>query len=222
MIIRALTLAAFVAAPALAAERSFPVTPFDQIALSGAADVTVTTGKAEGVRASGDADALDRLDIRVENGVLVIGSKQKGWSRGKTAVAVTVPMLRSAAVTGSGNMTIDRVQTPEFAASVSGSGNLSLPSLVAPATRFAVAGSGNVRAGGSSQDTKANVSGSGNLDIPQLKTAQLNASVSGSGSVDAYATRTATVSVAGSGDVRVRGGARCTVAKAGSGSVDCA
>lgn len=224
MILRAATIALLTATQALAADRSFPVTAFDQISLAGASGVTVATGKAIGVRASGDADALDRLDIRVEDNVLIIGTKKgdRSWNRGKVDVAVTVPTLRAAAVAGSGRMTVDRIDVPEFSANVAGSGELALPSLTAPSTRFAVAGSGKLTAAGTSRETKANVTGSGDLAIPQLKTVALNASVAGSGNLDAFASGTAKVSVAGSGGVRVRGGARCTVAKAGSGSVDCA
>lgn len=207
-----------------AAERGFPVGNFDRIAVSGSSDVTVTTGQAVSVRAVGDDAALDRLEIVIEDGALQIRSKRHlgmGWSRDKTRVFVTVPMLRGAGVAGSGNVVVDRIETADFTASVSGSGSLRLPSLTASKSRFSVAGSGNVSAAGSSKEVRASVAGSGSLDIAGLKASVLTASVSGSGGVDAFATTTANVSVAGSGDVRVRGGARCAVSKAGSGSVDC-
>lgn len=224
-ILAAASLAASLAAcSAGAAERNFPVTAFDRLAVGGSSDVTVTTGKAVGVTATGDPRALDRLDIRVDDGKLIIGTKgswNSGGSTEKTRIAVTVPMLRAAAVSGSGNVRVDRIDTADFEAAVSGSGNLALPSLAASKARFAVAGSGNVDAAGRSNETAAKVSGSGGLDISGLKTGVLTASVSGSGNVDAYATTSAALSVAGSGDIRVRGGARCSISKAGSGSVDC-
>lgn len=211
------------AVPASAAERSFPVTAFDKLDVRGSADVAVTTGKAVSVRASGDSEALDRLDIRVEDGKLVIGTKRGtwGWNSGKVSIAVTVPMVRAASVAGSGDVSIDRVDTADFAANVAGSGNLALPSLAVSKASFSVAGSGNVNATGRANQTRAAVNGSGNLNIAGLRTGVLTASVTGSGEIDAFATTTANVSAAGSGDVRVRGGARCAISKAGSGSVDC-
>lgn len=75
--IRLATLALLTAAmPAFAAEMSFPVGSFDRQSLGGSPDVVVTTGKAVSVRATGEQKQLDRLDIRVENGVLMIGSKK--------------------------------------------------------------------------------------------------------------------------------------------------
>lgn len=218
--------AAGLASAASASERNFPVGSFDRIAVAGAADVAVMTGKAVGVHASGNDEALDRLDIQVEDGVLRIGTKRGwggwgGWRNDKTRITVSVPMLRGADVTGSANVSIDRIDTPDFAASVAGSGDLRLANIAAAKSRFSVAGSGSVDAAGRSDQVKASVAGSGDLKIAGLKTVALVASVSGSGNVDAFATGTASVSVAGSGDVRVRGGARCSVSKAGSGSVDC-
>lgn len=217
------TLLLAAALPVAAAERNFPVTGFDRLQVRGSADVTVTTGKAVGVRATGDPQALDRLDIRVEKGALIVGTKRGswGWDNGKVAVAVTVPMLRAASVSGSGDVRVDRVDTAEFEASVAGSGNLALPSLTASRARFSVMGSGNVDATGKANETRASVAGSGNLNIGALRSGVLTASVSGSGEIDAFATTSASVSAAGSGDIRVRGGARCAISKAGSGRVDC-
>nr|WP_310525449.1 head GIN domain-containing protein [Polymorphobacter sp.] len=216
---------ALAAAPTFAAERSYTVGSFDRLAVAGSSDVAVTTGKAISVRASGDEAALDKLEITVENGTLQVRNKSRygmNWGgNAKTRVVITVPMLRTTDVAGSGNVTVDRIDTPDFTASVSGSGGLNLPKLTTAKSRFSVAGSGNVSAAGTSTETKASVAGSGNLNIPGLKSSVLSASVSGSGSVDAFATTTASVSVAGSGDVRVRGGARCAISKSGSGSVDC-
>lgn len=219
---------ALVTTTATAAERTYDVGAFDKIAVAGSSDVQVITGKAPSVRGTGDTADLDRLEVRVEDGKLSIGNKKRGgmgwsgWSnKGKTRFVITVPMLRSAEVAGSGNVGIDRIETADFSAGVAGSGNLRLPSIKTTTARFSVAGSGQVVAAGTSSETRASVAGSGDLDIAGLRTSSLNASVNGSGNVNAFATTTAKVSVAGSGDVTVRGGAKCAISKAGSGSVDC-
>nr|WP_310525448.1 head GIN domain-containing protein [Polymorphobacter sp.] len=216
--------AAAIAGPAAASERSFAVEGFDGISVSSRADVSVSTGKPASVQASGPDSALDRLEIKVEAGTLKIRTKSGtdwGWGGENVRILVTVPMLRSAGVTGSGDVSIDRVAVPEFTAGVSGSGNLRLASLIADTARFSVAGSGSVAAAGTSAAVKASVAGSGDLDLSGLKAQTLSASVAGSGDVDAHASITASISVAGSGDVRVRGGAKCSVSKSGSGAVDC-
>ena len=212
------------ATPALAAEQSFPVGGFDHIALGGSPDVTVTTGRAVSVRASGEQKALDRLDIRVEGGVLKIGTKRGDWGWrdwGKVSIAVTVPMVRGVELGGSGTVSVDRVRAPAFAAEVGGSGTIRVAALDTQSASFSLAGSGSVEAAGHCGAGNASVTGSGRLRLAGLRCDTLTASITGSGDIDATATRTADVSVMGSGDARVGGGARCSVSKHGSGSVAC-
>ena len=141
---------AAVAVPALAAEQSFPVGGFDRIALGGSPDVTVTTGKAVSVRASGEQQALDRLDIRVEGGVLKIGTKRGDWNwswrdHGKVSIAVTVPMVRGVELGGSGTVSVDRIRVPAFTAEVGGSGAIRVAALDAQTAKFSLAGFGQRR-----------------------------------------------------------------------------
>ena len=119
------------AAPAAAAERNFPVGGFDRLALEGSPDVTVVTGRAPSVRATGDADALDRLDVHVEGGTLRIGHKRNGWNwdwgrHARTHVEVTVPMLRGVDTAGSGDVRVDRIKVRDFAGAIAGSGSLTV------------------------------------------------------------------------------------------------
>ena len=222
--VAALTLLA--AAPAAAAERNFPVGGFDRLALEGSPDVTVVTGRAPSVRATGDADALDRLDVHVEGGTLRIGHKRNGWNwdwgrHARTHVEVTVPMLRGVDTAGSGDVRVDRIKVRDFAGAIAGSGSLTVGSLDADTASFAVSGSGTATAAGRCGSGAAKIAGSGDVKLGGLKCATLSASVAGSGSIDAYATQTATLATMGSGDIRLTGGARCTVSTAGSGKAHC-
>ena len=216
--------AVLVAAPALAAERSFPVGSFDRLAASNRADIRVSTGKTASVRAGGNEAAIEKLDVRVEDGILKIGTRKGmnwSWGNDPLAIVVTVPMLREVRLSGSGNVVVDVVKVPGFKAGVTGSGNLQLPSVTAETSAFSVSGSGQVMAAGSSTAVSASVAGSGDLDIGALKARTADISVAGSGNVTSFASTSAVISVAGSGDVMVRGGARCSVSKRGSGTVDC-
>jgi hypothetical protein len=223
--IAAIAAALLLGSAAHADERSFPVGSFDRLASSGSADVTVNTGKTPGVRVTASKETLDRMDIRVDGSTLRIGMKKGGWGvhwdSGKIKVAVTVPMLRSVDLAGSGSLTVDRIKVPEFSASISGSGEASLPALDADKVKLSIAGSGEFDAAGRCGDAHVNISGSGDVRIGKLQCTNLHASIAGSGDLDAFATATASISVAGSGDVRVRGGAKCSTSKAGSGTVTC-
>lgn len=211
-----------------AVSRNFPVAAFDRIALSGSPDVIVTVGGAPSVRAEGSAEALDRLEITTEGGQLRIGTRSSNnWSwfsggrhRGIT-VHVTVPALVGTSTAGSGDIRIDRVDSPRFAGSISGSGDLEIAALRAPETNFSVTGSGGIRAAGTSQHANASVTGSGDIDLSGLEATDATLAVVGSGDVSIRATGTAAIQIQGSGDVTVTGPARCTISKAGSGEAHC-
>lgn len=208
------------------AQRNFPVGAFDKIALSGSPDVVVTVGGAPAVRAEGDADAVERLEVTVENGQLHIGFRNGGgWSwfghHDSVTVYVTAPSLAAASIAGSGDMRVDRAEGARFTGSVSGSGGLTVAALRAPETSFSLTGSGDVRASGTAQHASLSIVGSGDIDLSGLQTGDATISLTGSGDASIHASGAATVQLMGSGDVTVTGGAHCTISKAGSGDVRC-
>jgi hypothetical protein len=204
--------------------RNFEVGAFQSVSLEGSHDVIVTVGGAPSVRAEGDARALERLDIRVENGALKIGSRRGGWfshHRGHVTVHVTAPALSGAAIGGSGDMRIDRVQTPRFAASIGGSGDMEIGALRARQASFSIAGSGGIRAAGQADEADISIAGSGSVSGEALQTRRADVSIVGSGDVSLRASEAVDASIMGSGDVNVTGTARCNVSKLGSGDVHC-
>jgi hypothetical protein len=205
--------------------QNFPVGQFTKVALGGSADVIVTVGGAPSVRAEGDAERIGRLDIRVEGDELHIGSKRQGFgswtSRGRVTVYVTVPSLAAAAIGGSGDMKIDKVQGGNFAAAIGGSGDMQIGQLQAGEANFSIAGSGGITAAGKAQSASLSIAGSGDLDLGNLEVRTADVSVLGSGNAAIKAVESAKVNVMGSGDVQVGGGGRCETHKMGSGDVRC-
>jgi hypothetical protein len=212
--------------PAVA--REMPVAgAFDRIALSGSPDVVVTVGGPASVRAEGDQETLDRLEITNQNGELQIGlrSTSGNWfswgHHGGLTVHVTLPALAGASVTGSGDMRIDRVQGPRFAGSITGSGDMEVGNVAVGEASFAVTGSGGITAAGTAQQATGSVTGSGDLHLDRLEAANATLAVAGSGDIGIRATQTAAIELRGSGDVTVAGPARCTISKSGSGDAHC-
>lgn len=205
--------------------RNFEVGAFQTVALEGSPDVVVTVGGAPSVRAEGDAEAIERLDIRVENGTLKIANRSNsGWfssNRGRVTVHVSAPALNGASIGGSGDMRIDRVQTAAFDASIGGSGDMEIGALRAGRANFSIAGSGGIRASGSADDADISIVGSGSVSAEGFEAKRAEVSVVGSGDVSIRATEAVDGSILGSGDVTVRGAARCSVSKTGSGDVHC-
>ncbi len=210
---------------AAAAERSFPVSGFDRVNASGSEDVTITTGKTASVLAtSTSSDHLDRLDIRVEGGVLKIGHKGSGWGswgNDKTRITITMPALKGLKLSGSGDVMADKGTGPAFGVEIAGSGDVRVGSVDSTDVALSTSGSGDIHLGGRCTNLRVSIAGSGDMLLDGLSCANADVRVAGSGDVTAQASTTAKVSVFGSGDVRIAGRARCQISKSGSGDVVC-
>ncbi len=208
-------------------QRDFQVAGFDRVSLGGSHNVVVTVGGAPSVRAEGDEEVLERLEVKVEDGELQIGMKKGKWSMGwrrerpPVTIHVSVPRLAGASIGGSGDMRIDKVEGPRFAASIAGSGDMDVGALRVEEAHFSIAGSGGITARGQAGRSDISIAGSGDIDLAGLEAKTAKVSVVGSGDVRARASETADVSIMGSGDVTLAGSAKCTISKMGSGEVRC-
>ena len=209
--------------------RSFALSDFDQVALRGSDDVNVMTGKAFAVSATGPQSSLDQLEIVVEDGVLKIGRKSGsswhiGWSRNSdkgVKVMVTMPVIRGAKLSGSGDMTVDHATADAFLASLAGSGNLNVGNVQAKVVKLNLAGSGDLMIGGRTRLVDISSAGSGDVTAKALDAETAEISLAGSGNASVRATGSASVSLVGSGDVQITGTSQCKTSKLGSGSVTC-
>jgi len=209
------------------ATRDFQVGAFDRISLTGSPNVVVTVGGAPSVRAQGDSELLEKLEVKVENGILRIGYRKGNWSfgwsqdRGPVTLHVSAPSLKGAEVAGSGDMRIDKVEGGDFAGEIAGSGEIELASLRARNASFSIAGSGGVTAKGSAETADFDIAGSGDIRAGGLEVKRAKVSIAGSGNVETRAMESAAIDMMGSGDVTVTGPAKCSVNKMGSGNVRC-
>ncbi len=223
----ALLAATSLATGALAApaERRFPVTGFEKVSASGSENITITTGKAASVVATGPQERLDNLDIRVDGSTLRIDHKKNSnwnWGSGdQVQITITMPALTGLHASGSGDILADSGSGPAFEGSLSGSGNLKIGRITSPQVTLRTSGSGDIMAAGQCTNAKVSISGSGDMMLAGLACTNVDIAISGSGDVAAHATGDANIRISGSGDVKITGGARCTSRTSGSGDVAC-
>lgn len=207
--------------------QSYALTGFTDVEVSGPDDVTIRQGDAFSITARGRKETLDRLEIKVDGPTLSIGRKREGFRFGSRDeddldIAITMPRLAKARLTGSGTIDADRVDGDAVEAVVTGSGDLKVAKLSARRADITVSGSGDIEiAGGTIGSGEVSVTGSGDVDADGLVATTLEVSIAGSGSVDAQATGTADVRILGSGDAKITGGAVCTTKETGSGKATC-
>lgn len=213
-----------VTAPGSGATRSYAAAGFTGVDLRGSDDVDVKLGANFAVRAEGDPKVLDQLEIQVVDGVLRVGRKANAgaWFDNDhgAKIHVVMPRLRSAAVRGSGDLSVERAEG-DISAAVSGSGNLVIAELRGGAADLSVAGSGDLDISGTATRLTASIAGSGDIDAERLTASSAEVSIAGSGDMTGVVKGAAAVSILGSGNVELTGGAKCTVSALGSGEAHC-
>lgn len=221
-----LALIAVGAAPA-PPERSFMLTDFDRVRIDGPFSVAVVTGAPARASVSGDARAMDRVNLRVDGGTLVIAPSTQGWDgwregrEGALVIRVGTRQLRVARVNGGGKLSIDRVAAPRVDLGVSGSGQLTIGTVDADQLVATLTGTGAITlSGGRGRVARFMTQGAGTINAAGANFSDLTVHSQSSGDSRFSATMTATVAALGSGAVRVAGTAKCRLS--GPGPMTCA
>jgi hypothetical protein len=216
------------ASSAGAATQSYGVSNFDRMRISGPFDVHVRVGGSPSARATGPKDALDRLSVDASGGTLVVKSLPGGWggwptgSHGPVVIEVSVPALRGLSITGSGDVTVDRVRGDALDLAQSGSGSLDIGGIDVGTITAVMTGSGDMSLAGKARTASATLTGSGDLKASGLLVDDAQTKLVGSGDLSLGARHVVKVLLAGSGDVTIAGPAACAVTRSGSGDVHCA
>lgn len=217
--------AALCATPGSTAVRDWTLGGYDQVELAAAATVHIVPG-AFAVRANGDDDLVRRLDIHVSRGALVIawlpGQAPRNMRSRDLNIAVAMPMVVGATVSGAGTIAVDRADGRDFAARVGGAGTLRVAAIRTGQASLDVSGAGTLEAAGTAERVVAHMSGVGSIKAGALAARAGLVDMSGTGSVTTRINGPVEVRLSGIGSVNVVGNPVCVVHKSGWGSVSCA
>ena len=181
----------------VAAQETRTLPMFTAIDLAGAGKVDVRIGREQMVVVTADDNIVERVTTDVRDGRLVIANDGSFTTKIPLSVAVTVPGLERASLTGSGSVDVEGIRAEAFV--------LRLP------------GSGMIRVSGVVDQLDAGLAGSGDAELANLIAREVTASVSGSGRMHVYAAEELDASVSGTGVIEY-GGSPGRVAQSVSGT----
>ena len=169
---------------------TYDFTDFDRIEAAGVYELDVEVGGDFSITISGAPEAMERVEVSVENGELILDEARRERGRrtwrnhGLTAV-ITLPALNGVDIAGIVDGDITGVDAEDFRADLSGVGDLNIE--------------------GSCGTMNANVSGIGDFDASSLECKIVEIDVSGIGDASVYASEAVDISVSGIGSVSVYG-----------------
>ena len=161
------------------------VPTFTAVDLAGTNEMTVQVGQPQHVVVRADDNLLDKVVTEVRAGVLVVSDRGSFTGRSPMSVVVTVPSLRSATLSGTGQLIVTDVAAGTFTARLPGTGNLV--------------------AAGRADRVDASISGDGSMTLESLLTTDATVTVRGTGSVMIHVTGSLHATVSGTGSVAYTG-----------------
>ena len=201
-------------------ERKLDIKGFDAIHLSMSANVYLTQGSDFEVKVIGQQNIIDNLTKRVSDREWRISFEKNVRRYDKLELHVTLPELRKAHISGSGDIksTNTLACNNEVSLSISGAGNIVLD-LEATAISGRISGSGDIDLKGKADKLDLSISGSGDIQAGELTGRNAVIAIAGSGNCKVNASEDLDVRISGSGDVQYAGRPRINTKISGSGSL---
>ena len=195
---------------------------FSGIGISISADVYYTPGSNHEIRIEGDADDVDDLITKVEDGFLQVKYPPK-WKirRSKLTIYISSRELEAVKISGSAKFRSgEPISADEMDLAVSGSGDIHFEKLSTDEVGVKISGSGDIiLLSGNADELDARISGSGKLNAESFEVNEFSAGISGSGSIRITVKEELDSRISGSGKVYYHGTPRVNSSSSGSGKV---
>lgn len=200
--------------------RVVPVAMLNGITVEGSMDVIVVRGDTQRVEVTAQPELIDLLKTKVDNGMWVVTTTTDYRTDKTFIVRLTVPMLNSVIVEGSGSVTSEQVyNTGKTHLAVTGSGSIAIDTLHEGLLEVRIEGSGSVSVNGTCRELELTGQGSGDLRALGLAANEAEITLEGSGSAELTVISGLEATLSGSGSLRYRGKPEVSTRIEGSGSV---
>jgi hypothetical protein len=195
---------------------------FTGVATRGNFDVFISIGNTASVKIEGESNILPYIETYVDNGSLVVQSKDnvRLSTDHPVKVYVTTPSINKIYTKGMGEVV---GQTPITDASkielkLEGNGNVDLD-VDAPEVEAMAGGVGSIQLKGQTKYLKCTLAGQGSLKAFDLQTEETKLTILGNGGADVSASVKLDVTIAGNGNVRYKGNVTPSKTITGNGNI---
>ena len=190
-------------------EKTFDFSGFDAISVKGSANVIFTQDDSFLVSVKANKEVFDYLDFEMEDGKLVIATKDFVTILAKTyKVTVQAPLLKDVKVSGAADLDMADGYTSDepLDIEIHGAGDLSFVGVSVPSLDIAVHGAADLDIQNARvPELSVTVNGAGDVDIDNLESDSVNITVHGAGDARiSGTTRSADFHVAGAGSIDAR------------------
>jgi len=196
------------------------INEFTGVKSRGSSQVYITQGNDFKVEVEGQQNIIDNIETDIQNGVWEIEFEECQRDFEELKIYITMPVIESLEVSGSGDMIGQDVFLVEnIKLKVDGSGSIEVVIDDATDVDARISGSGKIKLEGITNYIGAKISGSGDLEAYDLEANIGNIKISGSGDAEVTVYDDLDVKIEGSGDVYYKGNPIINVDITGSGDL---
>ncbi len=200
--------------------KTIVVSMLNGITVDGPMDVRVTRGDTQRVQIIAQGELIDLVKTKVDNGMWKISTSKSFTTNREFTVHLTVPMLNSVVIEGSGDVMSEGVYgSGKTYLSVNGSGGIAIDTLHEGLLEVLIDGSGSIRVNGTCRELDLTGRGSGSLKGLGLAANEAGIDLEGSGDAEVTVISRLEARITGSGSLRYRGKPEVDTKVEGSGSI---
>jgi hypothetical protein len=191
---------------------------FNALRVSTDARVLVRQGDRHAVEVRGEANVVPLIEMRLENGSLVVEDARR-FTSSTAEVVVTVRRLGAIAASGSTALVAEGLKAHALSLALGGSSTVNLRGAALDSLQAAMGGSSALKASGTVGELTLDLGGSSSVQAEQLQAKSGTINGGGSSQARVWVSDALTVALGGSAGVSYYGAARPTQATSGSSSV---
>ena len=200
------------------------ISDFKGVDVEGPFNVVLVQGNTFSVEIETDENLLQYIDLKNDNGKIVISEKDGYELNSKKGIIVRIqmPTVNQVNVSGSGSVKSETILSniDAMEINIGGSGNITLE-LKSPKIDVGIGGSGKATLSGTTRNLDISIGGSGDCLAEELLSEECVVTIGGSGTARVYASTSLKGTIGGSGDIFYRGEPKdIKKSISGSGSID--
>jgi hypothetical protein len=186
--------------------KTFDVQPFEAVESNSVANTHFFQGPTTSLRAEGNKDLIDRLNVNVEKGKLIIEMQKSAFNNNnlknkKLDIYISSPTLNLIEMEGVGNFLLEKAfNSPKLEIVSDGVGNLKADNINCEQMFIRSHGVGNIQLAGKAVDVTILSDGVGNIKAEKLVAQHASVNLSGVGNVAFNCSKSMDVELSGVGN----------------------
>jgi hypothetical protein len=183
-------------------QQTYHVHSFDGLQVDVDARVNIVQAARSSVNILVQQNIHDILEVRVINGVLIIGYKTQIWRHERMEIDIAVPELSLVSSFGSAGIRfVSPFAAGDLSLDVFGSGNINAQQLTAEHLHARINGSGKISLKGVIAKQQVSINGSGDYSAKEVMSSEAIINIFGSGNCTIHVNHKLHVAIHGSGSV---------------------